>query len=124
MKKEQISTEDFTRWICNPKEDDCPICGTPLKDVGFRWNILHGEASASCCHADYQLKSLHVDSEKDPTGEKKRYYESLDQPDRIEFKINSEWIEPIRQAMKELGANYIDDTGVYERAKEIKELTP
>lgn len=124
MIKEKLSTEDFERWVCNPQEDNCPQCGKPLKDVGFSWNILHGEASSSCCHSDYQMKSLHIDPDKDPTGEKRKYYESLDSPDRIEFKTDREWIEPIRQAMKELGAYYIDDKGVYKRAKEIKESSP
>lgn len=121
MQKIKLKCENFERTVCNPEEDNCPMCGTPLKEVSFSWNILHGEARSSCCHSDYQLKSLHVDPEKDPTGEKRTYYESLDRPDRIEFKIDPTWIEPVRQAMKELGASYIDSQGVYERAREIHE---
>ena len=116
MKKEKLQCEDFERWVVNPKIDNCPLCDTPLKDVGFRWNILHGEASSSCCHSDYQMKSLHIDPEKDPTGEKRKYYESLDNPERIEFKIDPDWIPAIKQAMKELNAPYIDSEGVYSHA--------
>jgi hypothetical protein len=124
MTKVKLQGEDFERLVCNPEEDNCPICNTPLADVGFEWNILHGEARSLCCHADYQLKGLHADPKKDPTGEKQRYYDSLNTSDRIEFKIDTEWILPIRQAMQELNARHIDDPGVYKRAKEIRETQP
>ena len=125
MAKIKLNCENFERTVVDPQKDVCPMCETPLKGVGFSWNLLHGEATASCCHSDYQMKSLHVDPEKDPTGEKKAYYDSLDSPERIEFKIDPEWVAPVRQAMKELGSSYIDGNGVYKRAKEIKqELNP
>jgi len=119
MDKIRLKGEDFDRIVLNPKKDNCLLCGEKLSGVGFTWNLFHGEASSSCCGADYQLKSWWVDKEKYP--EIYEFSESLDNPDRIFFKIAEKWLEPLRKAMSELGLKNIRDTGVIELAKKYIE---
>jgi len=116
MIKLKLKDDDFYRIIVNPKKDKCPICGTALKDVGFTWNIMHGEATASCCGAIYQIKSWWVDEEKEP--ELHKFAESLDSPDRIYLKIKDYWIKPLQKAMSELNTKRLNND-VYQLAEQI-----
>ena len=111
-------SDNVERLILNISEDNCPICNTPLKEVGFSWNIMHGEASSSCCGATYQIKSWYVDPEKN-NQDIIDFSNSLDNPDIILFKILNEWIEPIQKAREILNEKYINNN-VAMKAKEIK----
>lgn len=117
MKKIRLKNEDFERIVVNPKKDECPLCGMKLDQVGFTWNLFHGEAKSSCCGADYQLKSWWVDKEKYP--EVYEFSESLDNPERIFFKIAEKWIMPLKKAMKELNATNIRHEGVLKLAEAL-----
>ena len=118
MERIRLKGEDFDRIILNPSKDKCPICETPLKNVYFTWRILHGEAMSSCCGAVYQIKSYWVDKNKYP--EEYEFAKSLDNPEKILFKINEEWIEPLKQAIKKTGIKNIHYPDVFELAKEIR----
>ncbi len=121
MKTETITYKDgstHNKIVVDPKADSCPICDTPLSTVSFSWNIFHGEASASCCGAPYQLKSYYVD-EQERGKEAADFAESLDAPDRIQCKIDGKYLNAYRQALKELGENNINSDAVYKRTAEI-----
>ena len=102
------------------KTDKCPLCLTPLKDVNFTWNLLHGNAKANCCGTDFQLKDCFIGN---PTKEEELYIKMFD-GEYIEGDIKDEWILPIRKAMIEVarktGYKFLSDA-VLKRAKEIKE---
>lgn len=121
MKTETINYKDGTKQekiVVDPQKDNCPLCDTPLSSVGFSWNIFHGEASASCCGAPYQLKSYHVD-EEERGKQAKEFAESLDAPDRIQCKIDGKYLAAYRQAFEELGKKRVGDKTVHARVGEI-----
>ncbi len=119
MERIRVNGED--RLILNHIKDKCPICGTPLKEAEFMWRLFHGEAKSSCCGAIYQLKSYWVDKNKHP--EEYEFSESLDNPAKIWFKIDEEWINPLKQAMKETGIKNIHNDEVFDLAQKIKAKT-
>jgi len=116
MKKIKLS-DGIERTILNIS-DNCPICGTPLKEVSFRWRMFHGEAESSCCHAIYQIKSWYVDPDK-YAQDIVEFSNSLDNPDIIYFKIPDEWIKPLKETLKKTGKRYISDDEVYELAEKL-----
>ena len=95
------------------KTDVCPICGKPRNQMCFSWLVFHGSAESSCCGAVYQIKDFHIDN---PDEDEKKLLELL-AGDYIEFSIDSEWIEPLKQAISELGIKDINNEEVYELAK-------
>lgn len=85
------------------KDDHCPICDASRDKMVFSWNMFHGEANSSCCGATYQIKDYFIDN---PTEEEKEYLKLL-AGDYIEFVIKDSWIEPLKEAMKELSESMI-----------------
>lgn len=70
--------------MVNPKEDSCPMCDTPLKDVSLEWaSDFHGHAKSSCCGAHYQILSYYVDEEKG--AEKVAHANSINPLENIEL---------------------------------------
>lgn len=96
-------------------DDKCPLCRASRNQMVFSWNTFHGEATSSCCGAVFQLKDYYIEN---PTDEEKELLEAL-RGDFIEFTIKSEWIEPLKQAMKNVGITDINNNDVYEEAKAI-----
>lgn len=124
MRKEIIKYKDGSeveKLIVNPEEDNCPLCDKPLKDVGFSWQIFHGEAKASCCGNIFQLKSYYVDEEK-YGKEAKDFAESLDKPDRIQCKIDGKYLEAYKKAFEELGIAEVSNKEVHKMVGELLEL--
>src|SRR3990167_149289 len=121
MKTEKVKYKDGEvreRLIVNPKEDNCPLCGTSLSKVGFTWQTFHGEASASCCGNIFQTKSYYVDEEK-YGKEAKDFAESLDEPDRMQAKIDGKYLEAHKQAFEELGIRQVNDKQIHARVSEM-----
>jgi hypothetical protein len=87
------------------KDDNCEICDAPRSKMVFSWNTMHGEATSECCGATYQVKNFYI---KDPNEVQKQMLDLL-RGDHIMGCVKLEWIEPIREAMKELGADKIND---------------
>ena len=124
MKKEIKKYKDGSeheKLIVNPQEDNCPLCDTPLKEVGFSWQIFHGEAKSSCCGNIFQIKSYHVDEEK-YGKEAKDFAESLDKPERIQSKIYGEYLVAYKKAFEELNIRQVSDKQVQERVKVLLNL--
>ncbi len=97
------------------KQDKCPICDTPRNKMCFSWRIFHGEADSSCCGAIYQIKDFYIEN---PTDEEKKLLEML-AGDFIELSIKLDWVEPLKQALKETGKRNINDEGVIELAQSL-----
>jgi len=91
------------------KDEECPICGSLLKDVAFTWRMFHGEAYSSCCQAIYQIKDFYIEN---PTKEQKNFLAML-AGDYYQLKIYSHWIEPLKKAMKQLKSNYLSDAVIH-----------
>lgn len=106
--------------ILNPQTESCPLCDTPIKDSYCHWNIFHGEVTYECCNMVCQIKSYHVDESK---PEERAYAESLDDPSKIEFCIDEEYIPLLRQAFAETGIKDCKNDTVYEAFKKLKEAT-
>jgi|SRR3990167_1497272 len=126
MKKEIIKYKDGSEHenlIVNPKEDNCPLCDKPLKDVGFSWQIFHGEAKASCCGNIFQIKSYYVDEEK-YGKEAKDFAESLDKPERIQSKIDGKYLEAYKKAFEELGIKEVSNPAIHKRVSNLLEVKP
>jgi len=100
--------------------DNCPICDTPLKDIGGSWNMFHGEVSAQCCKAPYQTKDYYVDPEKGEGFDV--YFEELNKPNMWSLSVDDDWIEPLRQSLQELNETELTKE-VQERAAVIREAT-
>lgn len=97
------------------KNEDCPLCGKNLEDVAFTWGISHGNASSSCCNANFQIKSYHIEN---PTTEEKKLLEMLD-GDFIELNVKSDWIIPLQKAFKKTGIKDCKNAGVIKTAEEF-----
>jgi len=108
-----IFIADGNKHVLLGKDDTCPICEASRNEMGFSWNIAHGEATSSCCGSIYQLKGYYA---KDASDEKKELLKMLD-GEYIECTIKEEWIEPIKKAMKEKNASNINDDGVLKLAE-------
>ncbi len=96
--------------------DSCPICNMPVRDMHFRWNIADGEATSDCCGAIYQIKDYYIEK---PTKQEKKCLELL-RNGYIEFKIKEDWIEPLKEAIRETGIKDINNRKVFNFAKDIK----
>lgn len=114
---EKVIVDGKERTLLNQETDNCPICDTPLKNVSYSWNMLHGNAKASCCGIDYQIKDLYVSPEK--SKERIAFNERLKESGIIELSCMPDWIEPIRQAMKQSGIKKVNDE-VINIAEKIK----
>jgi hypothetical protein len=111
-----IKVDGTTQRLVNSQKDNCLICEQPLKDSFFSWNIFHGEVSSSCCGAPYQTKDFGVDASKKEAY--KKYFAELNKPSIMSLSVAEDWIEPLKQAMKELGATELSNE-VREKAKAI-----
>lgn len=101
------------------KQDKCPICDAPRDTMRFYDSEnFHGEAESSCCGAIYQLKDYYIEN---PTDEEKKLLELL-ADDYIEFSISPDWIEPLKQALRETGAYNINGYGVVDVANRLMKL--
>ena len=98
-------------------DDVCPICGTKIKDIMFKYSMFHGRARASCCGATYQLSDYYI---KNP-DEKKRQELELLRNGYIRLEIDSKWIYPLKKAIEITKIKDIDNPNVYKIAKEIME---
>lgn len=124
MTLEKIKYKDGSereKLVLNPEEDNCPLCDTPLKNVGFTWAIFHGEAKSSCCGNIFQLKSYSVDEEKQGK-EAVDFAESLDKPERIQCKIDGEYLTAYKKAFEELGVKQVSNEDVQKRVGELLNL--
>lgn len=132
MQKERVKKrngQEKEHWIFNPHSDDCPICGTRLREVTFLESALNGEHEASCCHAHFQiasheelLRTQHNPAEEERlrrmfpddfenmilSDEEWDFVKTLDHPNRILFIWgNYDNIPIVQQAMRETGERYI-----------------
>ena len=106
------------KHILLDKQDVCPICGTPRNNMRFSWRIFHGEANSSCCGAIYQIKDYYIEN---PTDEEKKLLTML-AGEYIEFNIQPDYIEPLKQALNATGKHSIVDEDVVKLALHIKSL--
>ncbi len=97
-------------------DDNCPICGTPVKDMVFTWNMAHGEATSSCCGAVYQIKDYYIEK---PTKQEKECLKLL-REGYIEFLIREDWVEPLKKAINSIGIKNIHNDIIINIARSIK----
>ena len=97
--------------------DPCPLCTKLMKDHSYGWRIFHGEANAHPCGAVVQIKSWYNES---PDPEIKEILAKID-AGMIYFKIDDEWIEPLKQALALHPGHSIDSQEVQEEAQRIKD---
>lgn len=105
--------------IMDLREDSCPVCDTPLKDVSGSWAMFHGEVYSSCCKSPYQIKDYYVDPEKGTKGYDK-LFKTLNDKNFWEFKAPS-WIKPLREAIERTGIRDVQNEAVYNLARSIRD---
>jgi len=121
MEKVIFENDNREYLVVDIKNEPCPICGTQFKDIYFSWNIFHGEASASCCKAPYQMKSYYIENVSD---ECKNFVENIGKDNKIVLKVGEEYLEPCKRAIKEAGIQDIQNKDVYNLViKYVKEKT-
>lgn len=113
-----LPTKTISISLVDKNLDNCPVCAQPLKDTWGSWNMMHGEMKISCCGAPYQVKDYYVDDTKQAAYAD--YFRELNKPGIMSLSVDTEYIEPLKQAMKELGVRNVNDDSVYRRAIEIK----
>jgi len=116
------SKKDKEKWVARlyGMDEDCPICGRKLLKHFWEWQVFHGEAKGSC-GVIFQVKNYHIDN---PSESERKLLDILgDSPfsDKIMLSVSYEWVEPIRNAMKELGKEEIDDEVIGLAGKSVKE---
>ncbi len=105
-------------------KDPCVICGKALGSVNFDWTICHGIANASCCGAQYQMKSQHHDK---PSAEMQALQDKLNEKfkkggtDYILSCTKEDWIEPLKRALKETEMTKITASVVRMAERFVKE---
>ena len=117
METKKLS-DGITRIVLERDKDSCPICETPLTEVGFSWRLIHGEAESSCCGAIYQIKDWYVDPSK-YGKDIIAFSRSLADLNLVQLKIAQEWIEPLREAIKQTGIQNVWDEKVETYAEGI-----
>lgn len=113
----QITYDNKTHLLLD-KKDKCPICDTDIHLISFIQQFQKPTIS-SCCGAAYHIKCIINEwSLEYMSDDEKKMMEMINSGDYILFNIELEWIEPIKQTLKELNKQYIDDM-VASRAYEI-----
>lgn len=120
MKVNKINTNNgFREFITISKQELCPICGKKPQD--FAWNMFHGEVTSACCNISLQIKDYYIDN--DETKKYKDFVKSIGSDETgYVVNIDKEWIEPLKQAIDEIGICDINNKRVFNRAKEIRGL--
>lgn len=119
MKVNKINTNNgLEEFITISKDELCPICGK--KPQGFRWNMFHGEVSSACCNIPLQIKDYYIDN--DETEEYKDFVKSIGS-DETGYVVNvdKKWIEPLKQAIDEIGICDIKSKRVLNRSQQLLE---
>jgi len=81
------------------KTGNCLVCDAPLSETSWSWNLLHGEATFSCCGTSYQLKRLYIEN---PDEEDTEFLIKLD--DGFYYcQIRPEYLPICREVYAELG---------------------
>jgi hypothetical protein len=94
--------------------DTCPICGLLHKDHIHTWNIFSGETTSQC-GAVWQIGDYF---EADPSLDGTELFELLKRRyDMLMIKLD--WIEPLQQAMRYIGARSLTSE-VIEKAQILK----